>query len=110
MSDKFSELLPNKTPHILQADELLLRKAHYLLRAIDHKLRIEILMFIQEKKSCTVTEIFVAFRLVQAVASQHLAILRRAGMVSTTRQGKNIFYSINHSRLEHLLSLVGKLA
>lgn len=111
MSDKLTaSSASEKNSTTLQTDELQLRKAHYLLRALDHKLRIDILMFIHEKKSCTVTEIFVAFRLVQAVASQHLAILRRAGMVNTTRQGKNIFYAINHDRLNQLLTLVGKLS
>lgn len=94
---------------LLQTDELQLRKAHYLLRALDHKLRIDIILFIHEKKTCTVTDIFIAFRLVQAVASQHLAILRRAGMVTTRRQGKHIFYSLNLNRLNQLLQLVSTL-
>lgn len=109
MSNKPSVPQEGKNASLLQGDELQLRKAHYLLRALDHKIRIDIILFIHEKKICTVTDIFVAFRLVQAVASQHLAILRRAGMVSTKRQGKNIFYSLNYNRLKHLLALVSKL-
>jgi DNA-binding transcriptional ArsR family regulator len=109
MSSKTIETFELKNAPLLQGEELQLRKAHYLLRALDHKLRIDIILFIHEKKSCTVTDIFVHFRLVQAVASQHLAILRRAGMVATKRQGKNIFYSLNYSRLNQMLVLVGKL-
>lgn len=94
---------------MLQGEELQLRKAHYLLKALDHKLRIDIILFIHERQSCTVTDIFISFRLVQAVASQHLAILRRAGMVHTRRTGKNIHYSLNYPRLRQMLHLVGQL-
>jgi DNA-binding transcriptional ArsR family regulator len=38
-------------------------------------------------------------RLEQSVASQHLAILRRAGIVITQREGKFIYYAVNHKRL-----------
>lgn len=109
MSNKPTVLNESSNAPLLQGEELQLRKAHYLLRALDHKLRIDIILFIHDKKTCTVTDIFVSFRLVQAVASQHLAILRRAGMVHTKRQGKNIFYSLNYGRLKQMLALVGTL-
>ena len=109
MPNKLSAPQEGKEIPVLKTDELQLRKAHYLLRAIDHKLRIDILLFIHQKKSCTVTDIFVSFRLVQAVASQHLAILRRAGMVSTKRQGKNIYYSLHYQRVAQILTLVSQL-
>jgi DNA-binding transcriptional ArsR family regulator len=47
----------------------------------------------------TVTEIYVKLRLEQSVASQHLAILRKAGFVDTLRDGKFIYYSVNYERL-----------
>jgi DNA-binding transcriptional ArsR family regulator len=54
----------------------------------------------------TVTEIYVKLRLEQSVASQHLAILRKAGYVTTVRDGKFIYYSVNHDRLEQVHSIV----
>ena len=47
----------------------------------------------------TVTQVYVKLRLEQSVASQHLAILRRAGIVVTEREGKFIFYTINPARI-----------
>jgi DNA-binding transcriptional ArsR family regulator len=47
----------------------------------------------------TVTEIYVKLRLEQSVASQHLAILRKAGFVNTVRDGKFIYYSVSKERL-----------
>jgi DNA-binding transcriptional ArsR family regulator len=57
----------------------------------------------------TVTEIYVKLRLEQSVASQHLAILRKAGFVNTTRDGKFIYYSVNASRLAEMNRFVEEL-
>ncbi len=83
----------------LKIDLLQLKKAALILRAINHKLRQQILKLIHQKEKITVTEIYVKLRLEQSVASQHLAILRKAGFVTTTRDGKFIYYSVNHQRL-----------
>ncbi|MCL4132917.1 UNVERIFIED_CONTAM: hypothetical protein GTU68_015212 [Idotea baltica] len=58
----------------------------------------------------TVTDIYIKLRLEQSVASQHLAILRRAGVVITERQGKFIYYSLNNERLDQISKLVEDLA
>ena len=46
----------------------------------------------------------------QSVASQHLAILRKAGVVSSVREGKFIFYSLNKNQLEKIASFVSAAA
>ena len=90
-------------------DTLLVKKAAIYVRAINHKLRQQILKKIDEKGTCTVTEIFTELFLVQAVASQHLAVLRKAGFVKTTRDGKNIYYSVNMPRLKEFLQTIQQL-
>ncbi|MBC7949900.1 MAG: helix-turn-helix transcriptional regulator [Chitinophagaceae bacterium] len=86
----------------LQVDLLNVKKASLILRAINHKLRQQILKLIDEQGKITVTEIYVKLRLEQSVASQHLAILRKAGFVRTERDGKFIYYTVNTARLEEL--------
>jgi DNA-binding transcriptional ArsR family regulator len=86
-----------------------LKKAAMVLRAINHKLRQQILKLIDENGRMTVTEIYVKLRLEQSVASQHLAILRKAGFVKTERDGKFIYYSVNTDRLEELNKFVKDL-
>lgn len=86
----------------LQVDLLNVKKASLILRAINHKLRQQILKLIDEQGKITVTEIYVKLRLEQSVASQHLAILRKAGFVKTERDGKFIYYTVNAARLEDL--------
>lgn len=87
-----------------------LRKAALVLRAINHKLRQRIIELLAENQRMTVTDIYVKLRLEQSVASQHLAILRRANVVATDRQGKFIYYSLNNDRLGEIGGLVDELA
>ena len=76
-------------------------------RAIDHTLRQQILTLLEDSVfGMTVTQIYVKLRLEQSVASQHLAVLRRAGIVATERQGKYIYYSISQSMEEVISKMV----
>ncbi len=86
------------------------KKAALILRALNHKLRQQLLKLIDEEKKITVTEIYVRLRLEQSVASQHLAILRKAGIVNTERDGKFIYYLINYKRVDELTKLVNDMA
>ncbi len=93
----------------LKLDLLNVKKAALILRAVNHKLRQQILRLIDESGKMTVTELYVKLRLEQSVASQHLAILRKAGFVNTERDGKFIYYSVNNQRLEELNQFVKEL-
>jgi len=86
-----------------------IKKAALVLRALNHKLRQQILRQIDEHGKITVTELYVKLRLEQSVASQHLAVLRKAGFVKTEREGKFIYYSVNTNRLQEVNEMVGSL-
>jgi len=81
-------------------DYMAVKSAAMTLRAINHKLRQSIIKLLEENKRMNVTDIYVKLRLEQSVASQHLAILRRANIVKTEREGKFIHYSLNTPRIE----------
>ena len=58
-----------------------IKKVSMIFRALNHKLRQEIIRMIDKKGEASVSEIYVDMRLEQSVASQHIAILRRAGLI-----------------------------
>jgi DNA-binding transcriptional ArsR family regulator len=93
----------------MKIDYLNVKKAALVLRALNHKLRQQMLKLLEENQKMTVTDIYVQLRLEQSVASQHLAILRRAGIVKTDRDGKYIYYRINEDRLQQINNLVEDL-
>jgi DNA-binding transcriptional ArsR family regulator len=78
------------------------KKAAMVLRAINHKLRQQIVQLIHTAGKITVTEIYVKLRLEQSVASQHLAILRKSGFLNTERDGKFIYYTVNYPRFDEV--------
>jgi DNA-binding transcriptional ArsR family regulator len=92
-----------------EADNKNVKDASLVLRALNHKLRQQILKLMASKPGITVTELYVKLRLEQSVASQHLAILRRAGIVTTQREGKLIHYSIDPERVDQIGSLCKNL-
>ncbi len=98
-----------QTSNTIQINYYNVKKAALVLRSLNHKLRQQILALIETEKKITVTEIYVRMRLEQSVASQHLAILRKAGIVTTQRDGKFIYYTLNHKRIEEVNQFVKEL-
>ena len=85
---------------LLKVDLLEVKKAALVLRALNHKLRQQILKMIDESGKMTVTELYVKLRLEQSVASQHLAILREKGVnILPLTRGKGPAFTINSGML-----------
>jgi DNA-binding transcriptional ArsR family regulator len=93
----------------LHIDIVPLKKAALIYRALNHQLRQQILRLIHQHQRITVTELYIKLRLEQSVASQHLAILRKAGLVVNERNGKFIFYSVNYQRIKHVHARAAEL-
>lgn len=93
----------------IKLDYIAVKNAAMTLRAINHKLRQQIVKLLEEHKQMNVTDIYVKLRLEQSVASQHLAILRRANIVITERDGKFIHYTLNHARIAAISKFVTQL-
>lgn len=92
----------------VQLDYADLRKAVLVLRAVNHKLRQRIIKLLDDE-AMMVTDIYIKLRLKQSVASQHLAILRRAGVVTSEGKGKFRYYSIDIDRLDQIKRVVNDL-
>jgi DNA-binding transcriptional ArsR family regulator len=98
-----------KNQDSIRLDHSVLRRSVLVLRAINHDLRQRIIKLLDDNSRLTVTEIYVKLRLEQSVASQHLALLRRAGVVNTDRDGKFIYYSVNKDRIAEISRLLKEL-
>lgn len=87
-----------------------LNRAAHVLKALNHPIRQNIIKILDEEDKITVTDLYIKMRMEQSVASQQLAILRRAGIVKTEREGKYIYYMINKARLEEISEFVENLS
>ncbi len=73
-----------------------LRVASDLMRALAHPLRLRILEFIDKNNEVNVNKIYRSLKIEQSITSQHLRILRLAGVVDVVKDGKFMHYSINY--------------
>jgi len=69
-----------------------------LLKALAHPRRLEIIHLLRNQ-ILPVTDIHTMLDLPQANISQHLMILRDAGVVKTQKEGKQVFYSLKDTRI-----------
>ena len=90
---------------LLEGQEAIERKALMVIRALNHDLRMEIVEMLQEEPM-SVTDIEIKTREEQSVVSQHLAVLRRAGIVAPERNGKFMIYSIKEQVMEEIAVLL----
>jgi DNA-binding transcriptional ArsR family regulator len=66
-----------------------------VIRLIGQPVRIQILLILANDPAC-VCHIEAVTGIRQAAISQQLTILRKAGLVQATRDGRNIFYSLTN--------------
>jgi DNA-binding transcriptional ArsR family regulator len=98
----------NKEKVVVDMD--VIKRAQLTLRAILNPLRQKLLELIELKGEIGVSEIYRKFKIEQSVASSQLAILRRANVVTTKRDGQKIYYSINRKRISEIINLASGLA
>lgn len=83
-----------------------LKKTALIVRALNHKLRLQLLKIIHQHQRIRVTEIYKELNVEQSVASQHLSILRTAGFVFTERDGKSVYYTVNYTRVSQMQKFI----
>lgn len=80
-----------------------LKEAANALRALNHKVRQQILNLIHASGEITVSEIYAKLKLEQSLTSSYLAMLRKANVVKTRREGQSIHYSINYDHVSEIV-------
>ncbi len=85
-----------------------LEKAASILKAISHPMRIAILNFLEDGKKMTVTEIHKRLNIEQSTTSHHLGILKNKGVLTSKRDGKNIFYFLKNNNLSKIIDCVSQ--
>jgi len=80
-----------------------------LLRVLGHAVRLTLLSSIMDGERA-VGEIETLTGVAQPVLSQQLSVLRKAELVQTRREAKQIFYRINHDRIRDLSTLLDHFA
>ncbi len=83
-------------------------KAARLLKTLSSESRLMILCALEEREY-SVTELHQQIGLSQSALSQHLATLRREGMVKTRRESQVIFYSLAQHDTTRVIEVLSDL-
>jgi DNA-binding transcriptional ArsR family regulator len=79
-------------------------------KALGNPVRVRILRLLLARETCYCGQIVEELPLAQATVSQHLKILKEAGLVRGEIEGPRVCYCANRERLRQLEGLVGELA
>lgn len=69
-------------------------------RALADRKRLQIVKYLAQHERVTVTQLGTELRLSQPLISWHLRMLRRAGIVKTQRDGRQVWCSLNRRALQ----------
>jgi ArsR family transcriptional regulator len=80
-----------------------------LAKAVGHPTRVQILRLLVRRESCICGDIVDELPLAQSTVSQHLKVLKEAGLIRGEIDGPRIAYCIEPRTLRRLKALVGGL-
>ena len=80
-----------------------------LAKALAHPARIRILRILTHRNTCICGDIVAEMDLAQSTVSQHLKILKEAGLIRGDVEGTKVCYCVDFQNLRRLRALVGSL-
>ena len=71
-----------------------MEKVAFILKTTAHPTRIAIVQLLAAQESLSVTDISERLNVEQSLLSHHLSGMKLKGILSSTREGKNIYYAL----------------
>lgn len=98
--------LDTPVPHTTPADAPLYEIKANLFKALAHPARIRILeILVAADAPCPVSDILEALDIEPSLLSQHLSVLKRHHVVTSTRIGNTVTYQLAHPQVAGLLQV-----
>lgn len=79
------------------------REAAEVLRCIGHPIRLRIVELLETAGELNVSTIRENVGLEQAIASQHLGLMRNKGILASRREGANVFYRVLDEKVTQVI-------
>jgi DNA-binding transcriptional ArsR family regulator len=83
-----------------------LERAATVLRLLAHPQRLRIVEYLEQHGSAPVHDLMDYLSLPQAVTSQHLTVMKRAGIVQAVRRGREVWYTLADPRCASILHCI----
>jgi ArsR family transcriptional regulator len=93
----------NQLKSKISEDDRSFRHLEDFFAALGDATRLKMLKIIADEELCS-CEVMAALELTQPTTSHHLGILEKAGLLSSRRNGKWVFYKIANSQVKNLIT------
>ena len=80
-----------------------------LCKTLANAKRLEILEILKNQQEISVNELAEQLEIPKANTSQHLALLRKAGVVTTRKDGINVYYRLRSTKISDACSLTRQI-
>ena len=80
-----------------------------LCKTLANPKRLEILEILKEHPEISVNDMAELLEIPKANTSQHLAVLRQAGVVATRKDGINVYYSLRSTKISEACALTRQI-
>jgi ArsR family transcriptional regulator len=80
-----------------------------MAKALGHPARVRIVRLLAERQACVTGDLVAELPLAQSTISEHLRILREAGLIQGEIEGPRTSYCVNHAALSALRAALSSL-
>ena len=85
-----------------------LERAAYILKAVAHPTRINVIDLLDQRKELSVMEIAELTCCEQSLLSHHLTNMRDKGLLKVRREGKNMYYSLVDNSITKIIYCINE--
>ncbi len=110
MSELVCQIPDDRTPDVRPVEgEAADEELATLAKALGHPARVQILRLLSRRNTCVCGDIVDEIPLAQSTVSQHLKVLKEAGLIQGVVDGPRVCYCIDPRTLRRLRALVSSL-
>ncbi len=91
-------------------DAKTLDRAATILKAVAHPVRLSVIQLLDQHGELSVSDLAEKVGVEASLLSHHMSNLKLLNLLSTRRDGKNIYYSIEEDQLVRLMECIGTCA
>lgn len=94
----------NPTENLPAINAGIIKTASFITKSVNNTFRQRVISLLLCNKQMAVKDLCDQLNTEQSIVSQHLALLRKAGLVHARRQGKSVMYSANERQLREVIN------
>ncbi len=91
---------------VAPTEEIDWEKAGYLLKAIAHPVRLQVIMLLSQQQNMTVNELCKETGCEQSLLSHHLTGMRLKGILSSAKEGQFVYYALKERNVVKILDCI----